>query len=214
MVLGAVWCPLDKTREIAVRLREIKTRHNFPASFETKWSKVSAGKLDYYMDVLDYFFDDDDLSFRALIVSDKAALNHAAYSQNHDTWYYKMYFVLLKMLLSPQAGYRIYLDIKDTRSATKVAKLSEVLTNSRYDFDPHLVEVQNVRSHEIEQLQLADLLIGIISYKNRGLNQNSAKSALVQRAAMRSKYNLTQSTLPREKKFNIFRWGTQEPCDE
>lgn len=24
MVMGAVWCPLDKTREIAVRVREIK----------------------------------------------------------------------------------------------------------------------------------------------------------------------------------------------
>ncbi|NTV59869.1 MAG: DUF3800 domain-containing protein, partial [Chlorobiaceae bacterium] len=26
MVLGAIWCPLDKTREIAVRLREIKQK--------------------------------------------------------------------------------------------------------------------------------------------------------------------------------------------
>ncbi|MBU4011704.1 MAG: DUF3800 domain-containing protein [Proteobacteria bacterium] len=26
MVLCAVWCPLDKTREIAVRLREIKKK--------------------------------------------------------------------------------------------------------------------------------------------------------------------------------------------
>ena len=28
MVLGAVWCPLEKSREISVRLREIKASHN------------------------------------------------------------------------------------------------------------------------------------------------------------------------------------------
>lgn len=27
MVLGAIWCPLDKSREIAVRLREINQKH-------------------------------------------------------------------------------------------------------------------------------------------------------------------------------------------
>jgi len=36
MVLGAVWCPLDKTREIAIRLREIKKKHGMPAPFEAK----------------------------------------------------------------------------------------------------------------------------------------------------------------------------------
>jgi len=34
MVLGAVWCPLEKSREISVRLREIKTRHDLPPKFE------------------------------------------------------------------------------------------------------------------------------------------------------------------------------------
>ena len=72
MVLGAVWCPLDKTREIAQRLREIKVAHGLAADFEIKWTKVSPAKLRFYLDVMDYFFDDDDLHFRALIVPDKS----------------------------------------------------------------------------------------------------------------------------------------------
>lgn len=44
MVLGAVWCPLEKTREIAKRLREIKTRHGLSPNFEMKWVKVSPAK--------------------------------------------------------------------------------------------------------------------------------------------------------------------------
>jgi hypothetical protein len=157
MVLGALWCPEDKARESAVRLREIKTKHNLPASFEIKWTKVSPAKVNFYRDIIDYFFDDDDLHFRA-IVATKTGLDHAAFRQDHDTWYYKMYFLLLEILLGPQHRYHIYVDIKDTRSQAKVGKLHEVLCNSMYDFDQRIIErIQQVRSHEVEQIQLADL---------------------------------------------------------
>ncbi len=44
MVLGAVWCPLEKSREIAVRLREIKQKNGMSPQFEVKWTKVSPSK--------------------------------------------------------------------------------------------------------------------------------------------------------------------------
>ena len=212
MVLGAVWCPLDKTREIAIRLREIKQKHGVSPQFEVKWTKVSPGKVDLYLDLVDYFFDDDDLHFRALIVPDKSLLRHDAFlGQDHDTWYYKMYFDMLKVILSPNARYRVYLDIKDTRGAQKAAKLHEVLCNNLYDFSREIVErLQLVHSHEIEQLQLADLLIGAVSYVNRELKGNSGKLALVERIRERSHYGLTRSTLLREEKINLFRWRANE----
>lgn len=212
MVLGAVWCPLDKTREIAVRLREIKQKHGLSPQFEVKWTKVSPAKADLYLDLVDYFFDDDDLRFRALIVPDKSLLRHGAYpGQNHDTWYYKMYFDMLKVILSPDARYRIYLDIKDTCGAQKAARLHEMLCNNIYDFSREVIErLQLVHSHEIEQLQLADLLIGAVSYVNRDLQGNAGKQALVERIRERSRYSLTRSTLLREEKFNLFRWQAGE----
>jgi hypothetical protein len=212
MVLGAVWCPLEKTREIASRAREIKAKHRAAPTFEVKWSKVSPGKRELYMALLDYFFDDDDLHFRGLIVPDKTKLNHEAHQQTHDEWYFKMYFDMLKVLLDPHAAYRIYVDIKDTRSADKIRKLHDVLCNNMYDFDHKIItRVQTVRSHEVEQLQLADLLIGAVSYLNRGLQSNAAKVALVRRMQERSGYTLKQTTLLREEKVNIFRWEAQEP---
>jgi Protein of unknown function (DUF3800) len=212
MVLGALWCPLDKTREIAVRIREIKRKHAVAPAFEVKWTKVSPGKKQLYLDLLDYFFDDDDLHFRGLVVPDKTKLNHAAFpGQDHDAWYYKMYFDMLKVILSPKCRYRIYLDIKDTRGAEKVKKLHDVLCNNLYDFSREIVErVQLVHSHEIEQLQLADLLIGAVSYMNRGLHSNAGKQALVDRMRQRSGYSLTKTTLLREDKVNLFRWQAQE----
>ena len=180
MVLGAVWCSLEKTKEISARLREIKLRHNLSPNFEIKWTKVSPAKLLFYQDLIDYFFDDDDLHFRALVVPDKSRLRHQDFSQNHDTWYYKMYFDMLKVLLYPTCTYRIYLDIKDTRSSYKITKLHDVLCNNMYDFKHEIItRIQTIRSHEAEQLQLADLLIGAVSYINRELAENKAKLPMI-----------------------------------
>jgi hypothetical protein len=212
MVLGAIWCPLDKTREIALRIREIKHKHSMAPGFEVKWTKVSPGKKQFYLDLLDYFFDDDDLHFRGLVVPDKAKLKHWAFpEQDHDAWYYKMYFEMLKVILSPKDQYRIYLDIKDTHGAEKVKKLHDVLSNNLYDFSREIVErVQLVHSHEIEQLQLADLLLGAVSYLSRDLHSNAGKQALVDRMKQRSGYSLTKTTLLREEKVNLLRWQAQE----
>ena len=87
MVLGAIWCPAEKTREINQRIREIKKKHGFGREFESKWTKVSASKQAFYLELLDYFFDDDDLHLRSLIVPDKSVINHAvvAVSYTHLT---------------------------------------------------------------------------------------------------------------------------------
>jgi len=211
MVLGAVWCPAEKVRVIHERIREIKQRHGLRRHLEIKWTSVSASKAQFFLDLLDYFFDEADLHFRALIIPDKSKLNHAAFNHTHDAFYYKMYFNLLKIIIDPACHYNIYLDIKDTWGRRKVAKLLEVLSNDRYDFSRKIIrKIQTVRSHEIELVQMADLLIGVISYVNRGLATNEAKVQMVQRMQRRSGKRLTQTTLPREGKVNLFRWHAGE----
>ena len=210
MVLGAVWCLQDKAKETSLRLREIKKEYALPANFELKWTKVSPAKLDFYMAVLNYFFDDGDLHFRAW-VAQKGTLRHSDFGQNHDDWYYKMMFGLMEPLLSPDEGYHIYLDKKDTRSAQKVKKLHEVLCNSLYDFDRKIVKrVQVVEADAVEQLQLADFLLGAISYLHRRLSSSTAKQALINRIKERTGYSLMRPTLLRESKFNLFIWQGQQ----
>jgi hypothetical protein len=210
MVLGALACPTAKSREIADRLRDFRERHGLARWFEMKWTKVSPAKSTFYLDVLDYFFDDDDLRFRALIVPDKSQLRHGDFGQDHDTFYYKMYYTLLKAMLSPEERYSIFLDIKDTRSHAKEQTLHDVLCNSLHDRDQKVVErLQSVRSTEVQQVQLADLLTGIVSYANRDLQTSPAKTALVERMRKRSGYRLTASTLVRADKVNLFRWQSR-----
>jgi hypothetical protein len=211
MVLGALWCPRDRSRVVAERMREIKDRHGLAKNYEVKWTKISVAKRQFFIDLVDYFFDNEDLHFRALIVPDKSRLRHAEFGQTHDDWYYKMYFDLLKVIIDPHLRYHIYLDLKDTRGKAKVKKLHEVLANEHYDFSRQIIErIQTVRSHEVELLQLADLLIGAISYVNRGLHSNAGKLAVLERIRGRSHYALTQTTLLKEDKVNLFRWHAAE----
>ena len=175
MVLGGIWCPKEKTREINDRIRDIKSKYEIGT--EMKWVKVSAAKLEAYADLVNYFFDDDDLHFRALVVDNKDKINHEAFDQTHDDWYYKMYFDMIKTILTPGSGYYIYLDIKDTKSKTKIRKLQAVLENSRYTFSSNTIRnIQVIRSHEVEIMQLTDILIGAAAYKLRGFSQSNAKN--------------------------------------
>ncbi len=208
MVLGAIWCPVDASREISSLLRMIKSQHSLSRTFELKWTKVSHSKIDYYLGVIRYFFDETNLHFRCLVVPDKTKLDHSAFNQDHDTFYYKMYFDLLKTILEPESTYYIYLDIKDTRSVAKVSMLHDVLSSSKYDFDKkNIKRIQQIRSHESDIMQLTDLFIGAVGYVNREIAGNKGKLRLIEAIQDRTGYSLTKSTLIREDKFNVFCWN-------
>lgn len=207
MVLGAVHMPESRKKEVSTRISEIKRRHGMSSDFEIKWTKVSPSKLQMYLDIVDYFFDDDHLKFRCIVAPNKPALDHKKFNQDHDDWYYKMYYQLISFLMKPKNTYKIYLDIKDTRSKEKVRTLHDVLCGSKLDFSRNMIKnVQQVRSHEVVHVQIADLLIGAMSYKARGLDTSTAKTKIVDRISERSGYKLSKSTLYNEEKFNIFIW--------
>jgi hypothetical protein len=210
MVLGALSCPAHAARQTAKELRNIKIKHKLSPKFEIKWRKVSPGKIDFYLEIVNYFFENQNFSFRALVI-DKSKLRHSDFGQSHDDWYYKMYFNLLKVIIEPDFLYYIYLDIKDTRSETKIQKLLEVLCKSKYDFNRSIIKrIQAVHSQQVEHIQIADLLIGAVSYTNRNLNTSPEKLNLLNHIKNKTGYSLTRTTLLREKKFNILIWRAQE----
>jgi len=210
MVLGAIWCPKDDARRLGVELRDIKARHR--ARGELKWSKTSESRLPFYLEVIDWFLAGSPLHFRGLVVLNKQALNHAAFNQgDHDIFYYKMQFSLLNKVLSPDAQYAIYLDIKDTRSRLKLKKLREVLCNNVYDFTSDMIgHIQNIHSHEAELMQVADYLTGAIAYRHRNLQGNPAKVAVLEHLERKWGGSLSLSTPLREQKLNIFLFSPRQ----
>lgn len=215
MVWGGIICPKNKVKEISKRIREIKIKHNLRNKFnknnrfEIKWTKVSNSKLEFYIDIIDYFFDNSYLFFRGLFIPNKDILNFKS-PEEFDEFYYKMYYIMLKTIFKPDCHYNIYLDIKDTRGSQKIEKLKECLEKNlynQYSFKGKIInKIQEVKSHQVELVQLSDLIIGAISYINRQKDTSVAKKKLISRINERG-YTLTKSTLLREDKFNLFRWN-------
>jgi hypothetical protein len=86
--------------------------------------------------------------------------------------------------------------------------MHKVLCNNIHDFDHQTIKrVQQIRSHESPILQITDLLIGAVSYQNRGLRGSEAKLQLIDDL----KEGLGEQVLVRSSafgatKFNLFRW--------
>jgi hypothetical protein len=214
MVLGALSCRVRSVNRIADRLRHLKAQHGIPPWFDMKWAGVSNAKIAFYAAAVDLFFATEDLEYRAILVPDKSLLNHSAQKRTHDDFYYDMYFELLKGLLDPRGEYRVFLDMKDTRSAEKTRRLKQVLAEemaSRYRITRRIVtDVELVRSHHVQQIQLADLLTGAVAYAARELRSNAAKLSLVTMIQELAGHSLVATTLPRERKVNILRYPTNE----
>lgn len=208
MILGGIICPKKLRNKVKNDISEIKSKYNIKKNAEIKWNKVSPSKINYYKELIDYFFGNDELRFRALII-DKTQLNHGKFNQTHDDWYYKMYYQLLLNLVEPKQENYIYLDIKDTKSAKKVEGLKKYLSFKLMDYEFEIIKnIQSMNSQESTLMQLADLLIGAIGYRNRKIYDNDnysvAKRDLMMYVVDKSGYSLTKSTFLSEKKFNLF----------
>jgi hypothetical protein len=127
------------------------------------------------LDLIDYFFDTD-LQFRAIGI-DKSKVK-CDENTSYDDFYYKMYYQLLHYKIDTLNHYNVYLDIKDTLSARKVRNLRDIL-NVRFGV---FRNVQNITSKESLLMQLADFIMGAISYNaNMSEQTNQAKVKIIER---------------------------------
>ncbi len=213
MVLGAICCPNFDRQRIFKQIREIKKDFGLSETFEIKWTKVGDTKAEFYIKLIEYFFNSKSLNFRGLIIPDKSIVNNEKYNQDWETFYYKMYYYLLRNLINPQCLYNIYIDIKDTKGSEKRKKLLEILNTITKDYlyskELSVKKLQAVQSKEVELIQLADLIMGAICFENRGLSHNiecnKGKLKVIHSIKESTGYPLTLSTFPNESKFNLFK---------
>jgi len=211
MVIGGISCPKEKAEYINKAIREIKKKHGVYRFAEIKWTKVSESKYEMFKDLIDLFFDSSFLNFRAVVAISKSKLNYEKFNLSPDDWYQRIYYLTLRELIDIGNDYYIYVDIKDTKGSEKIDSLKNVLNNVvGYFYDETVKNIQLVRSDQIQLLQLADLLIGAVSYSNRGLDGNSAKLKLIKHIEERSSRLLTKTTPKSEEKVNIFIWSPRE----
>ncbi|MBP3766176.1 MAG: DUF3800 domain-containing protein [Bacilli bacterium] len=207
MVLGCIYCLKKDKNYISKKMKEIKKEYGLNSMTEIKWTKVSNNKIEMYKKMIDLVYDSN-LSFRGWIAHDKQSLDNDLFHQTYDDWYYKMYYYLFNYIINESIiNYNLYLDIKDTRSSIKNEKLKQILTHYNiYNIN----KVQAIRSDEVQLIQLADLIIGAISYKLRGLETSTAKLEIVNYIESKFGVNLLINSSSNQKKFNIFHWRSQK----
>lgn len=202
MVIGGIICLDRYKKDIFKEIRNLKIKHNIKPTTEIKWTKVSKSRKLFYTDLVNYFFENKNLAFRAVLVPDKNKLNHEKYGQTHDEFYYKMYYDMLKKLFVPFYSWNIYVDEKDTNGSKKIEKLKKCLNSSD-------IKIQEVKSKDVELVQMADILLGAISYKNRKLKNNPTKLEIINIVESNG-YLLDETTPYIKEKFNMLKWKSRE----
>lgn len=197
MIIGYVSSPYHLLKMHNQNIREMKIKHFF--SGEMKWSALSKSQYPFYNELIDYFFSNSSLQFRAIII-DKSKMNHDKFQQTHDDFYDKMYYQLLNKKIHNVHTYNIYIDIKDSYSYLKARSLKSYLER---DYN-NIRNLQVIKSYESELLQLADVLIGAINYRIRGFNKVTSKNNIIEKIERHCGRPLTQRTPKDENKFNLF----------
>lgn len=196
MFLGSVSVAYNQLKGITRRIKDLKAKHHFYG--EIKWGNVSKSQYRFYEELVKYFFETE-MTFRCIGV-EKSKIDYKAFNKSYDDFYYTLYYYLLNYKLNTvSCSYNVYLDIKDTLSATKVNRLKNIL-NTKFGV---FRNVQNIHSKESLIMQLTDLLMGAISYlHNNDAKANAAKVQLIEKIKNHAGESLDKTNY--NKKLNLF----------
>ncbi len=213
MTLGAIMCDDEKKSTFNNNFRELKKKHGINSYQEIKWVSVSNSKIDFYKELIDLFFDSDYLRLRVLIINNKYKLNHNAFNNDHNIWYYKMYYFLLNPFMKTDySEYKLYIDLKDSYSQKYLDSLREIMI-SNFSYRPliRILPINIVNSFEIELMEVVDIFTGLFSHMSRNLNYNkvNGKSILIDYFEEKSSkigINIHSTTEYASEKINLLYW--------
>jgi hypothetical protein len=201
--IGGIMLPNAQREKLKSDIKDLKEKHNLFG--ELKWGNVSTNKVDFYLELVDLFFDtNNSIDFRTVVIDAKNIDNDTFNDSNHELGYYKFYYQLIYHWINPNDGYYIFTDYKTNKNKTRLNSLKLVLNNANRSNCVELI--QSINSKESLPLQLQNVLMGAVGYKfNHGDSGESvAKQAVVKRI---EEYldNPIHPTAKSYKKFNVFK---------
>lgn len=213
MLIGAVYCPKYKVKKVNEYIEHLKENYNLSDKIELKWNKIDKKTEKLYLDIINYFFNNDDLKFRVIVI-DKTKLDHEKYNQTENEFYHKAYYEMLKYIIIPGNSYNIYPDIKDTNSYYYHQIMLDYLRIKMQDTNKKTIrKVQPIRSYEAPILQINDILIGALSYHYRNLSKNNVKLNIISEIRKLYQNDLNETSYCSNTKFNIFMWRSRDDID-
>lgn len=215
-LLGAIGCSYENKEQIVKELRNLKNKYFINSKYETKWIKISKAKIEYYKELINYFYTNDDIRIRILVAKNKEDLNNDKYnSGDYQEWYYKMYYYLLDKFIDANYDYYMLYDEKDKYTTYKMNKVKDIIKNKKSfnDFEHFNFKIKQINSKESELMQLLDVVMGAVGYKNRGYldkEKGEVKKEIVKYIEAKFDKSISETTSPFESKFNIFIWSPRK----
>jgi hypothetical protein len=202
MAIGGLWVPRSVKDRLSVEFRLLRERVGLRG--EVKWSKVSAKRLDGYKELVGFFFGQEDLRFRAIVV-DQSKLDVSKYHGNdRELGFYKFYYEMLVKWLLPENQYLILLDHKQNKGADRYRMLRRVLENATRG-KAWITDLTIINSHQSHLAQLTDLLTGATASEWCGVARMTAKGELAAYIGQCRGASLRSPNLsPSLSKFNVF----------
>jgi hypothetical protein len=206
LMIGAVWLPASIRAEAKEKIAALRETHNVHG--ELKWRKISPSSLNFYEEIIDLFFAyGSDLRFRCIAVDHTKTDMATFHDGDGELGFYKFYYQLLHHWILDFNEYRVFCDLKTSRSPTRLAELRRVLTNA--NLSAEILDVQPLPSGQLVLMQLCDILLGAASSRLNGDGPASpAKRAIVERIETRLGRKLGP-TWKSEEKFNVFKINLQ-----
>lgn len=203
--IGGVWMPADYRAIFKEHITAIKLKHNVYG--ELKWNKVSPKFYELYKDIIDYFFQTEQLRFRVILVEANKVDNFFFNNKDIELGFYKFYYQLLHHWIFDFNNYNIFLDLKINRDRTRLKALRNFLDYSNLTSGIH--QVQGLPSEQSLGIQLADILTGLTNAKFNQEITSEAKLGLISHIENTYLGNSIAPTSKWEEKFNVFKINLQ-----
>lgn len=197
--IGGIWVPADQRDQVKSDIKNIRGKHQIFG--EIKWNKLSPKALPFYCDLVDYFFTNDNIQFRTILIDSHHFNAEKYHLGDPELGFYKFYYQLVKHWLLDFNKYRIFVDIKTYKIPSRLEDLRKILNNSNI-----LAEVQFIQSlpsREVVLIQFADLFTGAVNAKFNNVTKSDAKKKFIQRIEQHLGKGIS-ATFRDEPKFNVF----------
>ncbi len=199
--IGGIWMPADYRPIFKERFSAIKHKHKVYG--ELKWNKVSPKFFSLYKEILDYFFQTEQLRFRVILIESQKVDNYKFNNKDAELGFYKFYYQLIHHWIFDNNKYDIFLDLKENRNKGRLNQLKKYLDLA--NLTSTITQVQGLPSDESLGIQLADILTGLANAKFNCEITGAAKIGLIEYVENTYLGNDISPTPKWEEKFNVFK---------
>lgn len=197
--IGGIWIPADKRQEIKTLIGEIKEKYGLYG--EMKWNHVCPKSVELYKDLINLFFDNQQMRFRAICIKADEVNHNRFNAGSGELGFYKFYFQLIHHWMLMDNSYQVFVDYKTNGYQHRVQELGIILNNTS---TAELTQIQALPSEQSVLIQLADVLTGAVaSAFNRTKSQSNAKQSVRELIENRLGHCIKATSVV-ETKFNVF----------